>query len=225
MSKVMLPYKLKDGQVAYANRVMANLQALADKLNGVTISGLAACDMETALQQIKYLLDAEYAADAKVVESFTYNGLDHTLELKLRDGAVFTINALPFLNDYSGAESGTIITSVNGARQISADIKPGGITYQMLAEALQQLLEDKVTAEEAGNAGQIVFADGETMQEKLDSGALRGADGVALAFDNYYSFRIGEDGHLYLGVAEGEQPPPLTIDENGRLIFSLEDQQ
>ena len=91
----------------------------------------------------------------------------------------------------------------------------------MLAAALQALLSGKVTAGAAGNASQILFSDGQTMQEKLDAGELNGTDGVALAFDSYYTFRVGENGHLYVGVADGTEQPSLAIDENGRLIYSV----
>ena len=57
MSNVVLPYTLKDGQIAYATKVMANFNAILNKLNGVTIPGLPDCDMEEALQQLKYLID------------------------------------------------------------------------------------------------------------------------------------------------------------------------
>ena len=221
MSNIVLPYTLKDGQIAYATKVMANFNAILNKLNGVTIPGLPDCDMEEALQQLKYLIDAEYSADAKIVESFTYNGLNNTLELQLADGALFTVDAAPFFNDYAGQESGSVNITVDGQRKISAEIKAGAITYQMLADALKELLTEKVTAAESGNASQIVFADGQTMQEKLDAGELNGRDGVALAFDSYYTFRVGDNGHLYVGVAEGTQQPALSIDENGRLIYSV----
>lgn len=221
MSKVVLPYTLKDGQIAYATKVMANLNAMLGKLNNVSVPGLPNSDMEEALQQLKYLLDAEYAADAKVVESFTYNGTNNTLDLKLQDGALFTVDATPFFNDYAGQESDSIAVAVDGSRAISAQIKNGAITYSMLAAALQALLSGKVTAGAAGNASQILFSDGQTMQEKLDAGELNGTDGVALAFDSYYTFRVGENGHLYVGVADGTEQPSLAIDENGRLIYSV----
>ena len=205
MSKVVLPYKLKDGQIASAAKVMADLDAITAKLNGVEVPGLPFGDIELALQQLKYLLDAEYAADAKVVDSFTYNGADNTIELKLRDGALYTIDASPFFNDYAGADSASLTINIDGGRKISGTLKEGAITYQMLAQALQAVLDAKVTANVDGNAGQIVFSDGQTMQQKLDSGELRGADGVAVALEGYCTFRIGDDGHLYVGVADSTQ--------------------
>ena len=92
----------------------------------------------------------------------------------------------------------------------------------MLDSGLSSTLSQKVTAGETGNAEQILFSDGQTMQQKLDSGALNGKDGVALSFDSYYTFRVADNGHLYVGVAEEGEQPQLTINQDGHLIYTVE---
>ena len=92
MGKVNLPYNLRDGQTAYAARLMADLNVLADKLNFVRIPGLTPGDMENALIQLKMLIDEEAAADKKVVSSFFYDEMSRQLCLELRNGAVFKVD-------------------------------------------------------------------------------------------------------------------------------------
>lgn len=50
-----------------------------------------------------------------------------------------------------------------------------------------------------------------------------GADGNSFIQNGMYYFRYDSgDGHLYVGVAEGAAQPPLSIDENGHLIYEIE---
>lgn len=50
----------------------------------------------------------------------------------------------------------------------------------------------------------------------------KGEDGVNLLLDAMYYFRYdGDDGHLYVGVADGSPQPPLSIDENGHLVYEI----
>ena len=114
MSKVILPYTLSEGQVAYATRVMANLNALLAKINHVSISGLADGDIEQALQELKFLLDQEAAADQKVLADFAYDGVKRKLVITQRDGARFEVSMAPFYNDYSGSASDTLELTVDG---------------------------------------------------------------------------------------------------------------
>lgn len=222
MSKVVLPYTLSEGQVAYATRVMANLNALLTKINHVSVSGLAEGDMEQALQELKYLLDREAAADQKVLADFAYDGVNRKLVITQRDGARFEVSMTPFYNDYSGAASDTLALAVDGERRVSGTIRDGAVNYAMLAEALRGLIDGKVSAAEPGNAELIRFSDGKTMQQKLDQGELRGADGVTARLDAAYYFRVGDNGHLYVGVADGAAQPPLSIDAQGHLVYTID---
>lgn len=225
MGGVTLPYQLQDGQKAYASRLMANLQAIADKLNRVSLPGLPDADMEQALQQLKLLLDAEAAAGARTLESFAYDSAANQLQITLKNGARYTVSMAPFFNDYLGASSATADVTIDGERRIRAAIRENAISYEMLTGALQALLDSKVAAGEAGNAAAIRFQDGMSMQEKLDAGALNGkdgADGIHATLAGMYYFRIGDDGHLYAGMADGAAAPPLSIDENGHLIYTID---
>jgi|GEM_PF-6979335 len=222
MSKVILPYHLQDGQKAYAAKVMADLNAIAGKLNSVSIPGLADGDLETAIQQLKLMLDREYAADAKVVDSFSYDGTGKKLVLALKDWAVFTVDMAGFVNDYSGVSGEQVEISLDGERRISAALKDNSVNYAKLSAALRSLIDNKVVAGRSGNAEEIRFEDGETMQEKLDNQSLRGPAGATVALDAVYYFRVGGDGHLYVGVAEGAPQPPLSINGDGDLIYTIE---
>lgn len=50
-----------------------------------------------------------------------------------------------------------------------------------------------------------------------------GPAGTSIATNGMYYLRYDEtDGHLYLGVADDEDPPPLYIDDNGHLIYEID---
>lgn len=59
-----LPYRLQEGQVAYARKVMANFEALMGLLNNITIDGKTG-DLETVLQELfnKAVLSGEPNSD------------------------------------------------------------------------------------------------------------------------------------------------------------------
>ncbi len=221
MSKVVLPYHLQDGQKAYAAKLMADFNAIVGKLNSVSVPGLADGDIESALQQIKLLLDREYAAEAKVVENLAYDENSRRLVLTLKDGAIFFVDMAAFLNDYTGVSNDGVAVSLDGERRISAELKDGGVGYAKLSQALQNLINGKITKGQSGNAEEIRFNDGESFQEKLDNEALRGPAGITAALNGICAFRVGADGHLYVGVADGAAPPPFSINGDGDLIYTI----
>lgn len=50
----------------------------------------------------------------------------------------------------------------------------------------------------------------------------QGPAGVNVALDGMYYFRYdATNGHLYVGVADGADPPPLSIDGSGHLIYTI----
>lgn len=59
-----LPYKLQEGQVAYARKVMANFEALMGTLNNITINGKTG-DLETVLRELfeKVIMSGEPNGD------------------------------------------------------------------------------------------------------------------------------------------------------------------
>lgn len=225
MSGVVFPYQLQDGQRAYAAQLMANLQALAAQLNSVELPGLPETDLEQTLLQLKLLIDETAAAAGAGLAAVSYDHAAKQLQLQLNNGAQLQLDMSPFYNDYSGASGASARVIVDGARQISAEINSDAVSYQMLNAALRAQLDGKVAANTAGNAAQILFSDGKSMQQKLDDGELRGADGadgVHAALTGIYYFRIGEDGHLYVGVADDAAQPPFAIDASGHLIYTIE---
>lgn len=223
MAKINLPYQLREGDKAYATRLMANLEALAGKLNRVSLPGLPDTDIERALTELKLLLDAEYAADAKVIASFGYDAVTNQLVIGLKNGASYRLTMTPFVNDYYGAAENGLQVTVDGNRKISAQLQPGAVAYQVLDTALQALIDGKVTANTAGNAAAIRFADGESMQDKLENGALTGPAGVSVALNSLFYFRVDAmSGHLLVGVAEGAPAPPFSIDAEGHLLYTID---
>ncbi|MCR4963285.1 MAG: hypothetical protein K6B40_05330 [Firmicutes bacterium] len=87
---------------------------------------------------------------------------------------------------------------------------------------IEQIDDQTVVANQAGNAGQILFSDGESFQDKLDQNVLKGQDGQCF-FDRMYYFRVdAANGHLYVGVADDAGPPPLSIDSRGHLIYTID---
>lgn len=223
MSQITLPYNLLDGQKAYAARIMANFEALTGQLNRVNVSGLTSGDLESVLRQMKLLLDEVLDGRARYVTDLSYAPSSRRLELKLSDGAAFGVDMRPFLNEYRGTEGETVAVSVDGEGRISAGIRPGSVGGSQLDQDVLSLIEGKITAGANGNADEIIFRDGQSFQEKLDAGELKGADGVSARADSLYYFRYdATDGHLYVGVADDAEQPPFSIDQNGHLIYTIE---
>lgn len=223
MSRIILPYNLQDGQKAYAARIMANFQALAGQLNQISVSGLTEGDLESVLLQMKLLLDELSAGRDRYVYDLSYDAENRRLTLLLKDGARFEVDMRPFINQYQGTEGESVAVSLDGEGRISAQLQPGSVGESQLSAALLSLIESKVTAGAGGNAAAIRFSDGQSFQDKLDSGALKGADGVSAALSGMYYFRYDEtDGHLYIGVADDAAAPPLSIDQSGHLIYTIE---
>lgn len=111
-------------------------------------------------------------------------------------------------------------TLAGGLNSIRIQGLPEGDLESTLQE-IKGLLDGKIDAFRAGNADQIKFSDGDSFQEKLDSGALRGADAVVSSSDGMYHFFVGGDGHLYLVSRSQAQEDAFSIDERGHLIYSL----
>lgn len=223
MSQITLPYNLQDGQKAYASRVMANFSALAGGLNSVSVDGLTAGDLESVLRQLKLLLDELSEDRNRGVASLTYDGTGRKLVLTLADGARYQVDMSPFINVYQGVSGDTVSVSVDGQGNIAAAVQPGSVGASQLAAAIKDQIDAKITAGASGNAAQVRFSDGQSFQDKLDAGQLKGADGVAATLSGMYYFRYdATDGHLYVGVAAGGSQPPLSIDNDGHLIYTIE---
>lgn len=135
------------------------------------------------------------------------------------DGSEQRISLAAFMNIYTGGTTGTVEVKVDGT-VIKADIKGASVGLNLLTQQLQDTITGKVTANEAGNAGQIKFTDGKTMQQKLDSGDLNGKDGLSVATNGMFYVRVDSAGNLIVGVADGAAPPPLSI-RDGYLIYTL----
>ena len=223
MSEITLPYNLQDGQKAYASRVMANFRAVAGGLNCVSVDGLTAGDLESVLRQLKLLLDSLREDRNRGVASLSYDGTSRKLVLTLADGARYEVDMSRFINNYQGVSGDSVSVTVDGQGNIAASLQPGSVGESQLAAALKDTINGKITAGTSGNAAQVKFSDGQSFQDKLDAGQLKGADGVAAALSGMYYFRYdATNGHLYVGVASGAGQPPLSIDQSGHLIYTIE---
>lgn len=132
---------------------------------------------------------------------------------------------LPYqFRDGNRAYAAQVMADLNalagGLNNISVSGLPGGDLESVL-QGLKELTEGKISANKAGNAEQIRFSDGESMQDKLDSGALNGTDGVVSTSDGMYYFYVGSDGHLYLLTRSEVQGEAFHIDDKGHLIYTL----
>lgn len=157
----------------------------------------------------------------KVVLNFKYDSANKQLVLKTEDGQEYRINMSAFIDIYTGQDSETITTTVND-NKIKASIKGASISKKLLDSDLSHEIDDKVTSKTIGNASQILFSDGKTMQEKLDSGDLNGKDGTGVLISGMFYMSVNEFGHLILSVADDAEKPPLSINEDGHLIYTID---
>lgn len=88
-------------------------------------------------------------------------------------------------------------------------------------QAIYDLVSAAVVAYQTGNADQILFDDGDTMQEKVDRGDFNGLDGVSLQLNGLYHFKV-ENGNLILYAPDDVGQPPFSI-VNGELIYEIPD--
>ena len=130
---INLPYKLREGQIAYAAKVMANFEALLGAYNNGSVPGLG-------------------------------------------DGDIYTLLSLM----YSAA----------------------------------------VLANEAGNAEQIRFGDGETLVQKFSAGTLNAA---LLDNEGLFYCEVKDDGHLYITASDGIEQGDFSIGSDGHLTYMLSD--
>lgn len=89
--------------------------------------------------------------------------------------------------------------------------------------ALKQLIDSRIVAYQTGNASQVKFADGDSMQTKLDNRELI-TEFANTQLNGMYKFYVdNSDGHLYLVAPADVDPPPFTIGEDGHLTYVIPD--
>ena len=96
------------------------------------------------------------------------------------------------------------------ARQVMANFR-----------ALLRGVDNSVEKGSSGNSSDIVFDDGENLQDKLDNGGFNDWDGNL--YDGYASFFVNSQGHLIVTLATGNGYNPYEVDENGHLILTVGD--
>lgn len=91
---------------------------------------------------------------------------------------------------------------------------------------LKLLAEAMVKAGEAGNTADIVFPDGETIEEKFNAGTLNAS---LLNSDGLFYLTVGSDGHLYVTASDSVNAEQFSIDRQpssetyGHLLYTLTD--
>ena len=86
---------------------------------------------------------------------------------------------------------------------------------------LELLKQAMVTAGEPGNAGEIVFADGETIEQKFAAGTLNAE--LLTGEGMFYFYIDSADGHLKVVASEAMDEDDFSIDEDGHLLYTLSD--
>lgn len=90
-----------------------------------------------------------------------------------------------------------------------------------LTTMLQLLFESVVKANEQGNAGEIVFADGETVEQKFAAGTL---NAELLTGEGMFYFYIDPNsGHLIAVTSEAMEQSDFSIGDDGHLIYTIGD--
>ena len=130
------------------------------------------------------------------------------LPYNLQEGTV--AYALKVMANFRALLNGINIIDVEGLGQ--ADV----------STLINMLYEAMVKANENGNAEQIRFLDGDSLEKKFGDGTLNAS---ILNSEGLFYFHIDPgDGHLYVTATEGIDEGDVTIsDVNGHLLFTLDD--
>lgn len=120
-------------------------------------------------------------------------------------GKLDVSRAAPLLRDLTADGNGVLtVTSLDGTQK---RVDPG--------------VSQRILADETGNASQVRFNDGISMQDKLDVGDLNGKDGVVVATSGFFALNVNSYGHLVVTVTDDAEFPPIRIDDNGHLIYTI----
>lgn len=158
----------------------------------------------------------------KTIANFEYDKETKELVLILENDRQLRIPMSSFINIYTGETTATVQTLVVSGNKIQANIIGDSITMNLLNISLQNTINGKVTANEPNNASQIKFSDGQSFQDKLDNGSLKGDDGVSIATNSFFRMYVDQiTGDLVVVVADGAEKPPFTLEENGDLYYTI----
>lgn len=157
----------------------------------------------------------------KMIVNFQYDALAGDLVLAVDNGSEIRVPLTGLIDDYTGGETNTAWVTVNDKNRIFAHIRGGSISLSLLDPALQGAIHGKVNANEPNNASLIKFSDGQSMQEKLNSGAFRGKDGISAPVSGFYSLYTTPAGDLVLAANEELEACPFRLDGEGNLIYTV----
>ena len=103
-------------------------------VNGISYSEGTGIFTFTKVDGTKIVIDTKLE---KVVTNFTYDSAKQQLVLTLDDGASYPIPLSAFINEYDVTDTATIDLTMSTDHQISASIKSGSVTKEMLLQAVQ----------------------------------------------------------------------------------------
>lgn len=106
---------------------------------------------------------------------------------------------------------------LGGVNQINVN----GLGEGDVTTMLQLLYQAMVKADQQGNAEDIVFADGDTLEQKFAAGTLNAS--LLTGEGMFYFYIDPRDGHLYAITSEAMGEDDFAIDEDGHLIYTLSD--
>ncbi len=136
-----------------------------------------------------------------------------TLPFQLKEGT--TAYAAKVMANFNALIGKLNQLSVNG--EIVGDLED---FLSLLSASIEQLVQ----AGRAGNANEIRVADGSSLQEKLDSGDLKGTSGEVSVQDRMCYFYVDEvTGHLHLVARDDVDADAYHINDQGHLIYTIPD--
>ncbi len=130
--------------------------------------------------------------------------------------------SLPYnLREGTIAYAGKVMANFRALLGILNNLVVEGVGTGDIVTILNLLVQSMVKADEAGNADDIVFEDGDTLEEKFSAGTLNAS--LLNSEGMFYFYIDPADGHLYVVAADGMSADDFWIDEDGHLQYALRD--
>ena len=176
---VNLPYNLREGQVAYALKVMANFRALLGALNIVNVEGLGEADVGTLLNLLyQSMIKADEDGNAEHILFEDGENLKQKFAAGTLNASILNSEGLFYF--HVGADGHLYVTGTDGLEEGDFEINESG--------HLQFNLDDP-----ASNSNIHVYDLGQVVGDKGDPGA----DGMLAT--TYDPNNVGKDLNTYTG--------------------------
>lgn len=177
-------------------------------VNGISYSEGTGIFTFTKVDGTKIVIDTKLE---KVVTNFTYDSAKQQLVLTLDDGASYPIPLSAFINEYGVTDTTTIDLTMSTDHQISASIKSGSVTKEMLLQTVQDEITANTNARHSHSNKAVLDSINESKIAKWDS-ASEGAGNVVKT-----KVVFSADDAKWGSIANGLYP--LTISHNGKSLI------